>query len=129
MSKKDMRTPLAKISYLGSARSGTQDHALQRMTALALAPLAIFFIVSAVALAGAEYETARAYLSNPLVSILFIALICAGVVHMRIGVKIVIEDYVHGETLKHFSLIANNFFSYAIGLACIYAVLKIGFSS
>lgn len=129
MSTNDMRTPKAKISYLGSARSGTGDHALQRATALAIVPLAIFFIVSVVALAGAEYETARAYLANPLVSILFIALIGAVVMHMRIGVKIVIEDYVHSETLKHFTLIANSFFSYAIGLACIYAVLKIGFSS
>ncbi|MFZ3034570.1 MAG: succinate dehydrogenase, hydrophobic membrane anchor protein [Parvibaculum sp.] len=129
MSTNDMRTPKAKISHLGSARSGTSDHALQRMTALAIAPLAVFFIVSVVALAGAEYETARAYLANPLVSILFIALIGTGVIHMRIGVKIVIEDYVHGDTLRHFTLIANSFFSYAIGLACIYAVLKISFSS
>ena len=124
-----MRTPKAKISYLGSARSGTGDHILQRATALAIAPLAIFFLVSVVALAGAEYETARAYLANPLVSILFIALIGTVIIHMRIGVKIIIEDYVHGETAKHFTLIANSFFSYAIGLACIYAVLKISFSS
>lgn len=129
MSKNDMRTPLAKILHLGSARSGTEDHIVQRATALAIAPLAIFFIISVMALAGAEYETARAYLANPLVSILFVALIGAVVIHMRIGMKIVIEDYVHGETLKHFTLIANSFFSYAIGLACIYAALKIGFSS
>lgn len=129
MTKQDMRTPKAKILHLGSAHSGTGDHMIQRATALAIAPLAIFFIVSVVALAGAEYDTARAYLGHPLVSILLIALIGAVVVHMRIGVKITIEDYVHSEGLKHYVLLANSFFSYGIGLACIYAVLKISFGS
>ena len=129
MTKQDMRTPKAKILHLGSAHSGTGDHMIQRATALAIAPLAIFFIVSVVALAGAEYDTARAYLGHPLVSILLIALIGAVVVHMRIGVKITIEDYVHTEGLKHFALLANSFFSYGVGLACIYAALKIGFGS
>lgn len=124
-----MRTPLAKIQHFGSAKSGTGDHVLQRATAFAIIPLAIFFLVSIVALTGAEYETARAYLANPLVSIVFIALICAVVLHMRVGMKIVIEDYVHGETVKYFTLLANSFFSYGIGLACIYAALKIGFGS
>ena len=127
--KNDMRTPLAKIQHLGSAKSGTRDHSRQRLTALAIAPLAIFFLVSVVALAGADYETARRYLGHPLVSILLLALIGAVVVHMRIGMQIVIEDYVHGEGLKHFTLVANTFFSYAVGLACIYAALKIGFGS
>ena len=85
--------------------------------------------MSVVALTGAEYDVARAYLANPLVSIILIALISAVVIHMRIGVKIVIEDYVHSEGLKHFTLLANSFFSYGIGLACIYAALKIGFGS
>jgi succinate dehydrogenase / fumarate reductase membrane anchor subunit len=129
MSNKDMRTPLAKIQFLGSARSGTSDHSLQRATAMVLAPLAIFFVVSVLALAGAEYETARAYLGHPLVSILFIGMIGALVMHMRIGVKITVEDYVHSEGLKHFTLLANSVFSYGIGLACIYAALKIGFGS
>ncbi len=129
MSNQDMRTPKAKILHLGSARSGTSDHVAQRATALAIAPLSVFFIVSVVALAGAEYDTARAYLGHPLVAILLIALIGAVVVHMRIGVKITIEDYVHSEGLKHYMLLASSFFSYGVGLACIYAVLKISFGS
>ncbi|MDO8290952.1 MAG: succinate dehydrogenase, hydrophobic membrane anchor protein [Parvibaculum sp.] len=129
MSKQDMRTPLAKILHLGSAKSGTEDHVIQRATALAIAPLSVFAIVSVVALIGADYETARAYVGHPLISILLIALISAFVLHMRIGVKITIEDYVHSEGLKHYSLLANSFFSYGIGLACIYAALKIGFGS
>ncbi|MGB3809408.1 MAG: succinate dehydrogenase, hydrophobic membrane anchor protein [Parvibaculum sp.] len=127
--KNDMRTPFAKVQHLGSAKSGTRDHSRQRLTALAIAPLAIFFLVSIVALSGADYETARRYLANPLVSILLLALIGAAIVHMRIGMQIVIEDYVISEGLKHFTLIANTFFSYAVGLACVYAALKIGFGS
>lgn len=127
--KNDMRTPLAKVLHLGAAKSGTRDHMRQRLTALAIAPLAVFFLVSLVALAGTDYDTARHYLANPLVSILLLALIGAAVIHMRIGVQIVIEDYVHTEGLKHFTLVANTFFSYAVGLACVYAALKIGFGS
>lgn len=128
-SKDDMRTPLARIQYLGSAHSGTRDHMRQRATALAIAPLAIFFLVSLVALAGADFETARRYLAHPLVSLLLLALIGASIVHMRIGMQIIIEDYVHGEGRKHFTLLANNVFSYAIGLACVFAALKIAFGS
>lgn len=128
-SKDDMRTPLNKIQHLGSAHSGTRDHMRQRATALAIAPLAIFFLVSLVALAGADFETARRYLAHPLVSMLLLALIGASIVHMRIGMQIVIEDYVHTEGLKHFTLLANTFFSYAIGLACVFAALKIAFGS
>jgi succinate dehydrogenase / fumarate reductase membrane anchor subunit len=128
-SKNDMRTPLARVLHLGAAKSGTRDHMRQRLTALAIAPLAIFFVVSLVALAGADYETAHRYLAHPLVSILLLAFIGAVVVHMRIGVQIIIEDYVHTDGLKHLALVANTFFSYAVGLACVYAALKIGFGS
>jgi succinate dehydrogenase / fumarate reductase membrane anchor subunit len=127
--KKDMRTPLSHVLNLGAARSGTREHMRQRFTALAIAPLAIFFLVSIVALSGADYDTARRYLANPLVSILLLALIAATIVHMRIGMQIIIEDYIRGEGLKHFTLVLNSFFSYAVGLACVYAALKIGFGS
>ncbi|HEY4343021.1 MAG TPA: succinate dehydrogenase, hydrophobic membrane anchor protein [Parvibaculum sp.] len=127
--KNDMRTPYAKISHLGAAHGGTTEHIRQRVTALAIAPLAIFFLVSIVALAGTDYETAHRYLAHPLVSILLLALIGASIMHMRIGMQIVIEDYVHTDRLKQVTLIANTFFSYAVGLACVFAALKIGFGS
>ncbi|MEQ8265968.1 MAG: succinate dehydrogenase, hydrophobic membrane anchor protein [Parvibaculum sp.] len=128
-SRNDMRTPLARVLHLGSAKSGTQDHIRQRLTAIAIAPLSIFFLVGLVALTGADYETARAWLAHPLVGILALCLVVAAIVHMRIGMQIVIEDYVIAEGPKHLSIIANNFFSYGAGLACLYAVLKIGFGS
>lgn len=126
-SNKDMRTPLARVRAHGSAKSGTGDHIRQRMTALAMVPLFLFFIGFLVSLVGADYETARAWLGNPLVAIAALLLVVAAIMHMRIGMQIVIEDYVTGERLRSLALIGNFFFSYAVGLACVYAVAKIGF--
>ncbi len=122
----DMRTPLARVRGHGSAKSGTDHFWAQRLTALANVPLVIFLLASVVALVGADYETVRAYLSMPIVSILFLLLIGSGIYHMRLGMQVVIEDYVHGEGAKLFAVIGNNFFSALVGLACVYAVLKLG---
>lgn len=123
----DMRTPLSRVRGFGSAKSGTDHFWAQRLTALANVPLVIFLIASIVALVGADYETVRAYLSMPIVSILFLLLIGSGIYHMRLGMQVVIEDYVHGEATKLLAVIGNNFFSVLVGLACVYAVLKLGF--
>lgn len=122
----DMRTPLSRVRGRGSAKSGTDHFWLQRLTAVANVPLAIFVLASIVALVGADYATVKTYLSMPVVSILFLLLILSGVYHMRIGMKEIIEDYVNGEGMKLLSIIGNNFFAAVVGLACIYAVLKLG---
>lgn len=126
-SKKDMRTPLGRVLAHGSAKSGTGDHIRQRITALAMVPLALFFTGFAVSLVGADYETARAALGNPFIAIAALLFVVAAIMHMRIGMQIVIEDYVTGARLRSLALIGNFFFSYAVGLACLYAVAKIGF--
>jgi succinate dehydrogenase membrane anchor subunit len=123
----DMRTPLSRVRGHGSAKSGTDHFWLQRLTAIANVPLVIFALASVVALVGADYATVKTYLSMPVVSILFLLLILSGVYHMRIGMKEIIEDYVNGEGMKLLSIIGNNFFAAVVGLACIYAVLKLGF--
>ena len=125
----DMRTPLSRVRGLGSAKAGTEHFWLQRLTAIANIPLVIFLLASLVALAGADYETVRAYLSMPLVTVIVLALIVSGIWHMRLGMQVVIEDYVPGENLKLLSIIGNNFFALAVGLACVYAALKLGFGS
>ena len=125
----DMRTPLSRVRGHGSAKSGTDHFWVQRLTAVANIPLAIFFIASVVALVGADYETVKAYLSMPIVSIMFLLLIGSGIYHMRLGMQVIIEDYVDGETTKLLVVIGNNFFSVLVGLACVYAVLKLGFGA
>ncbi|NIJ41300.1 succinate dehydrogenase / fumarate reductase membrane anchor subunit [Parvibaculum indicum] len=125
----DMRTPYSRVHGLGSARSGSGHFILQRVTAVANVFLAIFLIASVVALTGSDYETVRAYLANPLVVILMLALVLSGILHMKAGMQVVIEDYVHGESAKFLALIGNTFFSFLVGLACVFAALKIGFGA
>lgn len=125
----DMRTPLSRVRGLGSAKTGTEHFWAQRATAFALVPLVIFFIASVVALTGSDFETVRHYVGSPLVSIALLALIGAGIYHMRLGMQVIIEDYVTSEGLKVLSLLANSFFAVLVGLACVYAVLKIGFGA
>ncbi len=122
----DMRTPLGRVRGHGSAKSGTDHFWVQRLTALANVPLVIFLMASVVALVGADYETVKAYLSMPIVSILFLLLIGSGIYHMRLGMQVIIEDYVHSEGKRLLAVIGNNFFSVLVGLACVYAVLKLG---
>jgi succinate dehydrogenase / fumarate reductase membrane anchor subunit len=121
-----MRTPLARIGGLGAARSGTGHFWRQRLTGLANVPLAIGLVVIVLMLFGKPYAEAIAILSHPLASLILLATVISVSVHMRIGMQVIIEDYVHAEGLKVLALLANSFFSFAIGLAGVYAILKIG---
>ncbi len=121
-----MRTPLARIGGLGAARSGTGHFWRQRLTGLANVPLAVGLVVIVLMLFGKPYAEAIAVLSHPLASLILLATMISASVHMRIGMQVIIEDYVHAEGLKVLALLANSFFSFAIGLAGVYAILKIG---
>jgi succinate dehydrogenase / fumarate reductase membrane anchor subunit len=123
----DMRTPLGRVRGLGSAKSGTEEFWLQRMTAIAGIPLTIAGLFLVVSLTGRSYTAVKQILGSPVVAVLMILFILAMVVHMRIGVKIVIEDYVHDKNQKVTLLILNTFFAWAVGLACVFAILKISF--
>ena len=125
----DMRTPLRRVRGLGSAREGTLHFWRQRLTAIANVPLVLFMVGLMVALVGAPYEDVRATLANPFVTLVVILFLVSVLYHMKLGMQIVIEDYVHGEGMKLLSIIGNNFFAAVVGLACIYAVLKLGFGS
>jgi succinate dehydrogenase / fumarate reductase membrane anchor subunit len=126
-SKSSLRTPLALVRGLGSAKSGTGHFWKQRLTALALVPLSIAFICLVTQLAGADHGQAVAIVSAPLTGMLLLLFLLAGLVHMRIGMQVIIEDYVHQEGARVLFLMANTFFTIAVGLACVYAVLKISF--
>ncbi|HEV2574537.1 succinate dehydrogenase, hydrophobic membrane anchor protein [Methylocella sp. CPCC 101449] len=122
-----MRTPMGKVRYLGSAKSGTRHMLHTRLTAIALLPLSIAFVWIVVSLVGKDYNTVRATLGNPLVSVTLLLFLIAGIYHMMLGMQMVIEDYVYGEHTKFWLLALNTCFAIAVGLACAYAVLRLSF--
>ena len=127
LSNSSLRTPLARVRGLGSAKSGTGHFWLQRVTAVANLILTVIFTGIIVALVGKPYPAAIALLSHPLVAILMLLFIVSGCIHMRIGMQVVIEDYIHGEGLKIAAVMANTFFAIAVGASCVFAVLKLSF--
>ena len=127
-SKSDFRTPLSRATGLGSAKSGTEHFWHQRLTALANIPLGLFFTGLVVALHDQPYDVVRASLSSWPVALGLLALIGSGLIHMRLGMQVIIEDYVHTEFTKIICLIANTFFTASIGLGCVFAILKMAFS-
>ena len=126
-SNSSMRTPLGRVRGLGSAKSGTGHFWLQRVTAVANVILTVVFLGVVISLVGKPYQAAVAVLSHPLVAILMLLFTVSGVVHMRLGMQVIIEDYVHGEGLKIAAVMANTFFAIAIGAACVFALLKRSF--
>ena len=122
---KSMRTPLGRVRALGASHSGTSDFWRQRLTAVAMTLLIVPVIVVVMMLLGRNQAGAAQILGSPLVAIIMLLFIVASVWHMKIGLQVVIEDYVQGEMTKLVAVMANNFFSVAVALASIYAILKL----
>lgn len=121
------RTPLARVRGLGPAKEGTGHFWTQRVTAISNFFLVCFLIWLLARLAGADYATVKGALAQPQNAIALLLLVVSGIVHMRIGMQSIIEDYVHGEGRKIVALLLNSFFAFAVGITCAFAVLKLSF--
>ena len=125
MSGTQFRTPLARVRALGSAKSGTGHFWHQRLTAVANVPLVIAFVLILVSLLGRSHAAVVQILGSPLVAIVMLLFIGSITYHMKLGMQVIIEDYVHDEKWKFAAVIANIFFAVAVGLAAAYAILKL----
>ena len=123
----DLRTPLARARGLGSAREGVHHWWAQRLTAIALIPLVVWFAISLVMMSGADYGAVRAWIGSPMVMVLLILTIAVGLHHGQLGLQVVIEDYVHGDGFKLALIVAVRFIAIFFGLAAVVAILRIGF--
>jgi succinate dehydrogenase / fumarate reductase membrane anchor subunit len=123
----DLRTPLARARGLGSAKQGVHHWWAQRLTAVALIPLVVWFAVSLVMLSGADYGVVRAWIGSPLVMVLLTLTIVVGLHHAQLGMQVVIEDYVHADGVKLALVVLLRFVAVFFGLAAIVAILRIGF--
>ncbi len=122
-----IRTPLARVRGRGAARSGTGHFWRQRLTAVANIPLTIAAIIIIITLLGRNQAAAAQILGSPLVAIIMLLFVISVTVHMRIGMQVIVEDYVHDESAKLTLIMANTFFAVAVALASVYGILKLSF--
>jgi succinate dehydrogenase / fumarate reductase, membrane anchor subunit len=121
-----MRSQLGRARGLGPARSGAQHWWLQRVTAIALIPLSLWFVCAALRLVGASHEELLAWIGAPVPIVLLIALVLANFYHLALGVQVVVEDYVPGETKRMATLLVIKGVLVLLALACLVSILKLG---
>lgn len=119
----DFRTPLARARGLGAAKSGVGHFIAQRVSAIALLILIPVFLWSVVTLPSGGYEAARDWIASPLGALVMLLTLTAAFYHMRLGLQVVIEDYIHKLATKHALLIANSLVSAGLWIAALYAVI------
>lgn len=119
------KSPLGRVRHLGSAKDGTHHWWMQRVTALALVPLGVWFAASLVAGVSSDYESAHAWIANPFVGGLLLILVVATFYHAALGLQVVIEDYIHNEGVKIASLLIMKAGCLVLGLAAVLAVLNV----
>lgn len=122
-----MRTPFSRVTHLGTTHEGTGHFFAQRLTALANIPLTLFLIGLIVSLMGKDHATVAAAFANPIVSGLMILTILSVCWHMKLGMQVIIEDYVHHEGLKLLAVIGNIFFALTVAGIAVASVLKLSF--
>lgn len=123
------RSPLGRVRGLGSAKEGTKHWWYQRLTAVALVPLCLWFVVSVMTYASADFQTAREWMHSPVTTTLFLALIVSMFYHAQLGLQVVIEDYVHLEWLKFGTLIAVRFACIMLAILSMVCVIRLSLGS
>ncbi len=124
-----LKSPLGQVRGLGSARSGTHHWWAQRVTAVALVPLTLWFIYSIMLNAGGDHGAMSAWLASPFNAIMLLLLIAATFHHLHLGIQVVVEDYIHGEGVKIAVMLAVKLGSVALAVAAAFAVLKVAFTA
>jgi succinate dehydrogenase / fumarate reductase, membrane anchor subunit len=128
MAAQRLRTPLGRAIGLGSAKEGAQHWWAQRVTAVALVPLAVWFVISIIALAGADRAAFAAWVGHPLPAVLLVLLLIATFYHGALGLQVVIEDYIANEALRLGLIVAMKFAAALLAALGIFAVLKLAFA-
>jgi succinate dehydrogenase / fumarate reductase membrane anchor subunit len=121
-----MRSQLGRVRGLGAAKSGLAHWWAQRLTAIALVPLSLWFIFSMLHLLGAPREAVVDWFAGPWTIVLMIALVAATFHHLQLGLQVVIEDYIHDDAIRLASLLAVKAAAILLGMACVVSVLKLG---
>ena len=124
-----MRSYLSRARGLGSTNEGVHHWRSQRITGIALVPLALWFVFSMIGLIGADLSIVRAWVAANGNPILLTALIIAMFHHAQLGLQVIIEDYVHGEVTKASSLFIIKTIAVLCGMSCIFAILRLTFGS
>ncbi|WP_420717537.1 succinate dehydrogenase, hydrophobic membrane anchor protein [Emcibacter sp.] len=120
-----LRTPLGKVRGLGSAKNGTHHWWMQKVTAVALIPLTVWFMASMVQMTQAGFEVAVTWLSSPIPAILMILFVTTGLYHLKLGLQVIVEDYVHGEGLKTIIQMLITFGCILLAVAAVFSILKV----
>jgi succinate dehydrogenase / fumarate reductase membrane anchor subunit len=124
---RSMRTPMARVRGLGAAKEGVHHWWMQRLTAIALVPLTLWFVVAILSMVGADHAAVKAWMAQPLPAVLTVLLIVATFHHAQLGLQVVVEDYVHHEGAKLTLIVAIKFAALALAALAVFAVLKLAF--
>jgi succinate dehydrogenase / fumarate reductase membrane anchor subunit len=124
-----MRTALGRVRGLGAARKGVEHWKVQRITSIALVPLGLWFVISAIGLSGDTYAETRAWLASPFNATCMLLLVLAAFYHAQLGVQVIVEDYVHHEGVKVASLLALTFAVFLFGGLSVVSILVVALGS
>jgi succinate dehydrogenase / fumarate reductase membrane anchor subunit len=124
---KSLRSPLGAVSGLGSAKGGAHHWWLQRLTSIALVPLTVWFTVSLLCLPSLDHVTVVAWMAQSWTALLLILLVLVATYHSQLGVRVVVEDYVHNSGMRTLTLVTLTFVHAILAVAGVFAILKVAF--